>query len=408
MLTDGFIESLQSGPYRHPDIPDPDRLPPSTAFELGSVAGSDGRALAVAETQTDLGPFATLTRLRTAASRDERPILIVMPMSGHYGISLYDMVAGLLCSHEVALLDWTNAKDVPAAKGSFGFEDSIAAICAGVHMLGRPVNLIGLCQSTVPAIAAAAAVRERADPTLVASLTLMGGPVDPMASPTRVAMVLTATPLAWFEHVLVREVGADQAGAGRLVYPGRTQQDGILTYLRRKCIEGDELADKLTEDDGSRPAQFPFLRLVTGGKSIPAVAFIESIAAIYKRRSLWQGAIQLGPGPVDMGALIGVPILTIEAPGDDIAAPGQTAAAHDLVPGPRHPLSRAVLISGGGHFSLGHGRRCRKEVVPLVRDFVDAASSHAQCEVRRSSKSTQAPAPQRARDVLVLNPPRRA
>lgn len=332
-----------------------------------------GSATPFQERLEHLSPFATLDTVWSQTARQAAPVLIVMPMSGHFSWMLYDLVRALAAHHPVSVLDWNNARAVPMAAGPFGFEDSIMHILAALEKTGSGTHLVGLCQSAVPAIAATMALCQERHPAQPATLSLLGGPVAPDANPTRVSTLLAMTPPGWIEANLLAAVADDYPGAGRRVYPAETQQHGLLTYLARHYWQAGSLAEKITRDDGSAPATFPFLTLFTSVKDVPGEAFLESIIAVFQDQNLWRSGIRLRGQLLEPDAMRALPLLTIEAPMDDIVAPGQTRAAHDLLPGRSNRLSRHLLMTRGDHFSLFHGATCRGETVPaLLRFMADA------------------------------------
>jgi len=354
-------------------LPDPANQPKLIAFRLPPLRTPDGRTSYVSEALTEISPFASLTRFETAETRGSVPVLVVMPMSGHYGILLYDLILQLLKSRTVLLLDWISPKHVPTPAGSFSFTDSIATVAGVIADEAAPVHLLGLCQSAVPALAAAALTAERAHRARPRSLALMGGPIDPAAAPTRVSMALAMTPRFLLETQILKEVPAGYPGTGRRVYAGETHQRGLLVYLARHLREHGELAAKLEHDDGSRPNRFPFLRLFGQVKDIEGEAFLSSMTAIYQTRALWTGTLEIAGSPVRPDAIRDVPLLTIEAPHDDIAAPGQTRAAHRLLAQLPADLRFHRGLSTGGHFSLLHGLTCRNEAAVHLEGFFSAA-----------------------------------
>lgn len=332
-----------------------------------------GPDVALLETQYRLNPFAVMASLSLQPPQGARPtMLVVMPMSGQYGRLVYDLAAGLLVNHDVAVLDWTNARDVPASEGRFGFDGMIASIIDAMGEIGQNSHLIGLCQSTVPAIAAATIMFERSDPVRPCSLTLMGGPVDPQQSATRVSTALQMTPICWLEQNAIKPVSAMFAGSGRLVYPSDAHREALRIYFHRHLLSGDGIARKLIFDDGSDPEKFPFESICLDVKDIPAPAFLESIAAIYHQRAIWTANLYFDGHLVEPQNVSGLPVLTIEAPEDDISAPGQTIAAHRLFKSAPRELCGHYELSEGGHFDLIHGRECRNAVVPVISEFVSA------------------------------------
>ncbi len=65
--------------------------------------------------------------------------------------------------------------------------------------------------------------------------------------------------------------------------------------------------------------------------------------------------------------------MTVEGAEDDIAAPGQTRAAHALCTSIPSRRREQVLVDACGHFSLFHGRICRTKVVPEILGFITQA-----------------------------------
>lgn len=317
-----------------------------------------------------INPFSTVTRIRSVQMRTAPKIVIAMPMSGHMAALIYDLVAGLVIYHDIDVVDWIDASQVPQDEGRFGFDDTIATIIDAVHASRPGAHLVGLCQSAVPAIVAATAMIECSDPSRPLSLTLIGGPVDPRAQPTRVSTSLAMTPLCWFEHNILERVPRQHPGYDRLVYPAEVHHRSLLMYLTRHLACGGAVAKKVLYDDGSDPAQFPFEALCLNVKSIAAEAFLESISAIYQRHALWTNAFRFRHRLLDPAAITDLPLLTIEAPQDDIAAPGQTTAAHRLFMGVPDHLHAHYLLNSGSHFDLIHGSACRNEVVPAIENFI--------------------------------------
>jgi poly(3-hydroxybutyrate) depolymerase len=71
------------------------------------------------------------------------------------------------------------------------------------------------------------------------------------------------------------------------------------------------------------------------------------------------------PGDIKRTAL-----LTIEGELDDISAPGQTLAAHDLLTGLPADKKKAYLQPGVGHYGIFNGRRWRESILPVVRSWI--------------------------------------
>ena len=134
-------------------------------------------------------------------------------------------------------------------------------------------------------------------------------------------------------------------------------------------MEGGELAHKLWADDGSDPIMFPFLDLYTSIMDLDAAFFRENIRRIYHEDGLARGPFFVNGELVDLSVICRTALLTIEGEFDDIAAPGQTSAAHELCATIDSGFRRKLVVPGAGHFSLFYGKVWRQHVLPVVREF---------------------------------------
>jgi poly(3-hydroxybutyrate) depolymerase len=313
--------------------------------------------------------FATLVSFTRSDSKALPGILIVPPLSGHFAFLMRDMVTALVADFRVLLLDWTNVRHVPTRHGPFGFDDNIATVMRMARHGGRGLAVVGVCQGGVPALAATALLAAADDLATPESLTLIATPVDPLARPTRVVRLLRERPLGWFTETANSVVPDKYAGAGRLVYPAKLQLSALLAYLRRHLDQSGELRDKARHDDGADPRRFPFLDLYSSIMDLDAKHFVENIDRVFHTCALSRGSLRYDGEPVDLREIRRTALLTIEGREDDIAAPGQTSAAHALCTALPTDLHQMQVISGAGHFSLFHGAAFRREVLPVLRDF---------------------------------------
>lgn len=355
-------------------IANPFDHPRRWAFEIGRVT-ADGGARAVSERFEPLSPFAELSRFTIERDAPAPKALLVMPMSGHYGVVTRDLVAALLPTADVAVLDWPSARFAPISAGRFGFDGQIASVCDALARLGPGAHLVGLCQGAPPAAAAAALLHQEGAPTRPASLALMGGPMDPDAAPTRLAKLLKSLPLDFIASVGLATVPDGLPGAGRRVYPATAQLRGLLTHLGRQWAAGGPLYRKLMANDGLDPERFPFLTVYTRVRDIEGAAFLESIETIFHANRLAQGALAWRGVRVRPEAASELALFTIEAAEDQIAAPGQTAAAHRIFAAARAAGPRRLVLESGGHFDLFHGPSARGIVAPALTRFFAAAAA---------------------------------
>jgi poly(3-hydroxybutyrate) depolymerase len=332
----------------------------------------EGRHVPVVTRDIATDPFWTLTEFSCGRSRKGRrpAILLVSPLSGHFPYLLREVILGLLPHHRVCITNWINAAHIPRQAGTFGFTANIDALLAMLRVLGRGTTIIATCQGVVPALAATALAAQIDRALVPRALILIGGPVDPQANPTRVVQHLRARPLVWFREALIRDVGTGAAGRGRRVYPGATQRFGLQAFLARQIWEGRELFFKTLADDGLDAQRFPFLRLYSTVMDLPAEVFLENIGLVFQDRALCCGTLSWHGQTVDCRAIEETALLTIEGADDDVAAPGQTRAAHDLCPHLPARLHQHLTVPTCGHFSLIHGRRWRNDVLPAIEHFL--------------------------------------
>src|SRR3954449_3551261 len=154
-------------------------------------------------------PFCKLLyfdRKFTRPLRSPQPrLLIVAPLSGHYATLLRGTVEAFLPHYEVYITDWADARMVPLTAGGFDLDDYIDYLISMYQVLGRDVegaglHTLGVCQPSVPLIAAVARMEAEDHPYVPASMTLMGGPIDTRRSPTAVNTLAQERGPDWFRE----------------------------------------------------------------------------------------------------------------------------------------------------------------------------------------------------------------
>jgi len=340
------------------------------AFDIASVSVG-GRLVEVTERTIRKWPFANLIEF-SRADVDQNRILVIAPLAGGFPILLRDLVLDLLRHGKVvAVADWFDARYVPQGAGSFALEDEIGYVAEMIRTLGPALHVIGVCQAVVPALAATALLAANEPEKAPSSLVLIGGPVDPLANPTGVVERLRSHSLKWLQENVIDAVPPGWPGEGRLVYPKALQLMSFAGYFMRNFAQGQELWWKFVADDGEDPLHFPFLALVSTMMDLPAEHFLENIRCIFHDRDLVQRNLRFAGDKIDPDTISGTALMTVEGANDDIAAPGQTFAAHALcrsIPGRKR---RHLLLDSCGHFSLFHGQRCRMHVVPEIIGFIN-------------------------------------
>lgn len=330
---------------------------------------SAGGTLAVTEQVGHAAPFYRLIHFRRPGSSPGPPVMVVGTLSGHTSLLFHDLLAGLVEDHDLHLIEWIDAREVPLAEGDFGMEDNIAAILDCLDFLEGEAHLIGICQSATPVLAAAAlrAAEGRRPPL---SVTLFGGVIDPRISPTRIGLFSAGYPLSWFRQNMIATVPSQFPGHGREVHPAHLQKSGLQAYLMRQLATGGELLFKIMSDDGIDAARHPFLELYFSVMDLPATLYLDTIRLIFQEFSLPRGQLTWRGVTVDPAALTRTALMTIEGERDEISGLGQTRVAHDLCPNIPAGRRRHSQHPGVGHFGLFHGAAWRREILPKLTAFL--------------------------------------
>lgn len=345
----------------------PEEQPARRPFGISRLH-QEGRLIEIGERTLAEWPFCTLVEFaRTPAPPAQ--ILLVAPLSGHFPLLLREAVIGLLAHARVFVTDWINARHVPIKAGDFGLTDNIRYILRIMKRLGRDLHVIALCQAAVPTLAATAILSQQNEANAPRSLVLIGGPVDPLANPTRVVTLLRQRPLSWFKTYALRDVESNYPGRGRLVYPASHQHAALVAYLLRHIGSRGELYHKIMQDDGLDREHYSFLELYLSLMDLPAENFLENIQKVFHERAAWTGQLLWQGEAIRFGAIRNTALMTVEGEYDDIAAPGQTNSAHDLCPNIPQSARHRYILPQGGHFSLFYGQAWRERVLPEIKSF---------------------------------------
>lgn len=137
------------------------------------------------------------------------PLLIVAPLSGHYATLLKDTVKSSLYDFDVFITDWKNCRDIPVDDGDFGFDDYIMYVEEFITYIKKEygeVNILAVCQPTVPVLATVAKMAQQNSPFQADKLILMGGPIDTSKSPTEVNKYAEKHDIEWFKNNVIHPV----------------------------------------------------------------------------------------------------------------------------------------------------------------------------------------------------------
>ena len=358
-------------------------------FDIRSVE-VDGVEVAVQEQVPITKPFCRLLRFKRFTDnpavlekmKTQPTVLVVAPLSGHHSTLLRDTVKVLLRDHKVLITDWTDARTVPLAAGPFHLNDYVAYVQEFIRHVGPEVNVMSVCQPTVPVLAAVSVMASNGEFT-PRTLTMMGGPIDARLSPTSVNNLATNKSFEWFENNVIYRVPANFAGVGRRVYPGFLQHTGFVAMNPDRHLSShyDYFLDLIRGDDSSAESHRQFYDEYNAVLDMPAEYYLETIKTVFQDFSLVNGTwfvdgTQVRPQDITTSAL-----LTVEGELDDISGAGQTRAAHGLCTGIPKARQFHFDVEGAGHYGIFSGRRWREMVYPVVKDFIarnnPAASNHS-------------------------------
>jgi poly(3-hydroxybutyrate) depolymerase len=342
-------------------------------YDIGHVVVGDVEA-AIDEQPALTTPFGILLHFKKSISLKQPRVLLVAPMAGHFATLLRDTVRTLLPDHDVFITDWTSARDVPRSAGDFGLDDYIEHMMRFIEYLGPGTHVIGVCQPCNALLSATALLAQKKSPAQPRSLTLMAGPVDTRINPTQVNVLADEHPIAWFEKNLISTVPARYRGAHRRVYPGFLQVSSFMSMNLQRHIKAhvDMYEDIITGDDAKADAGRTFYDEYFAVFDMPAEFYLETVRKVFQEHHLARGIFEWRGQKVDPGAIKKTALLTIEGERDDICAPGQTMAAHDLTPGIPPQKKHHYLQPGVGHYGVFSGKKWQREIYPIVRAVIAA------------------------------------
>jgi poly(3-hydroxybutyrate) depolymerase len=340
-----------------------------------------GTSVAVHEQVAIEKPFCRLLRFKrftddlpTLQRLKKHPVvLVIAPLSGHHSTLLRETVRELLKGHKVFMTDWTDARMVPENQGPFHLDDYVAYVQEFIRFVGPEVNVISVCQPTVPVLAAISLMASAGEQT-PRTMTMMGGPIDARKSPTAVNNLATNKSLTWFENHVIHRVPVNYPGAGRRVYPGFLQHAGFIAMNPDRHLKShyDHFLDLVRGDDDKAEFHRDFYDEYNAVLDMPAEYYLDTIKTVFQDFALVNGTWEIGGQPVRPEDIRSTALLTIEGQLDDISGAGQTKAAHGLCTSISASRRFHYDVIGAGHYGIFSGRRWREKVYPKVRDFIAA------------------------------------
>jgi len=320
-------------------------------------------------------PFCNLIHFERELPAGRRPdpkLLIVAPMSGHYATLLRGTVEAFLPKAEVYITDWTDARLVPVAEGRFDLDDYIDYVIEMLRRLGPDTHVMGVCQPSVPVLAAVAVMEARGDRCAPSTMTLMGGPIDTRRNPTAVNLLAQEKGIEWFRDNVIMQVPWPHPGFGRDVYPGFLQLSGFMGMnLDRHIIAHKDFFMHLVKNDGdSAEKHRDFYDEYLAVMDLTAEFYLQTVDTVFVRHAMPKGEMTHRGEAVDLTAIRNTALLTVEGENDDISGVGQTQAAHDLCVNIPQSKRAHYLQPKVGHYGVFNGSRFRSEIAPRITDFI--------------------------------------
>ncbi|WP_306152373.1 polyhydroxyalkanoate depolymerase [Roseovarius sp. MMSF_3281] len=353
---------------------------------IESITGEDGRDHLVNVETVIERPFGDLIHFDVQGREDmDRRVLLVAPMSGHYATLLRSTVRSLLPDCEVYITDWHNARDIPVSAGKFDVEDYTLYLMDFMRELGSDLHVIAVCQPAPLTLAATAYLAELDPKAQPRSLTLIGGPIDPDATPTDVTDFGHRVTMGQLEETMIQRVGFKYEGVGRNVYPGLLQLSSFMSMNAER--HGQAFMDQISRvsrgEASDHDPHNKFYDEYLAVMDMTAEFYLSTVERIFKKGEIAKNDFVVDGHKVDIGAITNVAVKTVEGAKDDISAPGQCVAALDLLTGLPDNMKASHLEPEAGHYGIFAGRSWRNNIRPIVLDFIDA-NSEAPAERNRT------------------------
>ena len=337
-------------------------------------------------------PFGDLIHFNVAG-REEQPrkILLVAPMSGHYATLLRSTVKSLIVNCEVYVTDWHNARDIPVSAGKFDIEDYTLYLMDFMRHMGPETNVVAVCQPVPLTLAATAYLAELDPEAQPRTLTLIGGPVDPDATPTDVTDFGARVTMGQLEETMIQRVGFKYKGVGRLVYPGLLQLASFVSMNADRHTKAftDQIQRVARGEASDHDAHNRFYDEYLAVMDMPAEFYLSTVDRIFKKREIARNEFVVAGHKVDMGAITSVAVKTVEGANDDISAPGQCVAALGLCTGLPEEKKASHVEPGAGHYGIFAGKSWRNNIRPLVLDFIDSNAEPQKAPAAKPKSKTK-------------------
>jgi poly(3-hydroxybutyrate) depolymerase len=332
----------------------------------------DGKEVAITEVVSWQKPFCKLLHFKRSGKHKDPKVLIVAPMSGHYATLLRTTVETFLPAHEVYITDWQDARMIPASEGKFDLDDYTDYVQEMIRHVGKGVNVIAVCQPSVPVLSAVSLMEAANEPVVPSTLTLMGGPIDTRLNPTAVNKLADDKGLDWFRTKVITRVPFPHLGFSREVYPGFLQLTGFMTMNMDKHVDAhkDLYKNLMRGNDEDSERTRDFYDEYMAVMDLTAEFYLQTIDKVFIRHCLPEGTMMVRDQHVDPSKITRVALATIEGEKDDITGGGQTEAAHTLCTNIPDNRRLHYTQDGVGHYGVFSGSKFRAQIAPKLMKFM--------------------------------------
>ncbi len=354
-----------------------ERMVVKPSWGLRTFTCADGKDHLIQKKVVVEKPFGDLIHFDVSGREEqERKILLVAPMSGHYATLLRSTVQSLIPDCEVYVTDWHNARDIPVSAGKFDIEDYTLYLMDFMRHLGPDTHVIAVCQPAPLTLAATAYLAELDPDAQPRSLTLIGGPIDPDATPTDVTDFGRRVTMGQLEETMIQRVGFKYKGVGRMVYPGLLQLASFMSMNgdRHSKAFNDQITRVSKGEASDHDPHNRFYDEYLAVMDMPAEFYLSTVERVFKNGEIAKNEFVVDGHKVDMGKITKVAVKTVEGAKDDISAPGQCVAALALCTGLPDSKKASHLEPDAGHYGIFAGKSWRNNIRPLVLEFIDANS----------------------------------
>ncbi|MEY8833498.1 polyhydroxyalkanoate depolymerase [Phaeobacter italicus] len=357
---------------------------------IRTVTCADGRDHVVEIDTVVERAFGDLIHFHVAGRAEQpRKVLLVAPMSGHYATLLRSTVKSLIENCEVYVTDWHNARDIPVSEGKFDIEDYTLYLVDFMREMGPETHVIAVCQPAPLTLAATAYLAEQDPAAQPSSLTLIGGPVDPDATPTDVTDFGRRVTMGQLEETMIQRVGFKYKGVGRKVYPGLLQLSSFMSMNGERHSKAfmDQILRVSRGEASDHDAHNRFYDEYLAVMDMTAEFYLSTVERVFKGGEIARNEFVVAGHKVDIGKITDVAVKTVEGANDDISAPGQCIAALDLCTGLPEEKKASHVEPGAGHYGIFAGRSWRDNIRPLVIEFMNANARTAKKPAAKRAKA---------------------